>query len=171
MKMRWFRVFPKGRSDSSWIPLSVLLLAMLPAPVYAIAICSVSATGMAFGGYNFRDVTPTIAADNVQVSCSLLGLISLLVSYEIRLSTGNSGSYIPRIMTSGANQLQYNLYTNAAHTIVWGDANSGTSTISDSYLLGIGTTVRNYSIYGRVPAGQNMPAGTYSDTITVTVNY
>jgi spore coat protein U-like protein len=115
--------------------------------------------------------TATDATGNIQVSCSLIGLISLLVSYDILLSPGGSGSYTPREMTSGTNHLQYNLYTNTARTTVWGDGNSGTATVSDGYLLGIGTTMRNYSIYGALPSSQNMPAGTYADTITVTVNY
>jgi spore coat protein U-like protein len=43
--------------------------------------------------------------------------------------------------------------------------------VSDSYLLGLGTTVRHYALYGRVPALQNAPAGSYLDSITITVDY
>jgi spore coat protein U-like protein len=33
-------------------------------------------------------------------------------------------------MKSGANVLNYNLYTTAAHTTVWGDGTAGTGTFS-----------------------------------------
>ena len=171
MKMSWFRAHPRLCAGGMRVRLCALMLAMLPATAHAIANCSVTATGVAFGGYSFNNAAPTIATGNVQVSCSLIGVISLFVNYEIRLSTGNSGSYAPRKMINGGNELQYNVYTNAGNTIIWGDGNSGTSTVTDSYTLGLLTTVRNYPVYGRLPAGQNTPAGVYADTITVTVNY
>ncbi|MFN3397663.1 MAG: spore coat U domain-containing protein [Sulfurimicrobium sp.] len=166
-----FQIHSGRRATGMTLRLCTLALALLPATAHAIASCTVSATGVAFGNYSFSNPAATDAAGNVQVSCSLLGLISLLVSYDILLSPGGSGSYTPRKMTSGANELQYNLYTNAGRSVVWGDGTGGTSIVSDGYLLGIGTTVRNYLVYGRLPAGQNAPAGAYGDTITVTVNY
>ena len=38
----------------------------------------------------------TDATGNISVSCSLIGIVSLFVNYEIRLSTGISGSYAQR---------------------------------------------------------------------------
>jgi spore coat protein U-like protein len=43
--------------------------------------------------------------------------------------------------------------------------------VSDSMTLLLGTTVRSYTIYGRISALQDLSPGTYSDTITVTLNY
>ena len=37
--------------------------------------------------------------------------------------------------------------------------------------INIGTTTRHYTVYGRVPALQNARSGSYSDVITVTVDY
>ena len=151
--------------------LCALMLALLPGTAHSLADCAVTASGVAFGNYTFTNPTPTDAAGNVQVSCSLLGLLSLLVSYDILLSPGGSGSYASRKMTSGANELQYNLYTTAGHSTVWGNGTAGTSIVSDGYLLGLLTVVRNYPVYGRLPATQNTLQGIYTDTITVTVNY
>lgn len=170
MKIDGFRTHPK--CHATWlVRLCALALALLPGTAHALAACTVTASGVAFGGYTFTNPVPTDATGNVQVSCSLLGLISLDVSYTILLSPGGSGSYAPRQMSSGANQLQYNLYTGAGHSVVWGDGTAGTSIVSDGYFLGLFTTVRNYTVYGRLPAGQNTPAGAYTDAITVTVNY
>lgn len=71
--------------------------------------CSVTANPVSFGNYSPFDGNPVDAVGNVRVSCSLLGLASLLVSYEIRLSAGSSSSYFPRRMYSGTDDLEYNL--------------------------------------------------------------
>jgi spore coat protein U-like protein len=103
------------------------------------------------------------------VTCS--SFISILVSYSISLSAGNSGNSAARELRQSANILNYNLYSDPLRSSVWG---SGGSSVSDSFLLsilGIGVD-RLYPIYGRIPAGQiNAPAGSYSDSITVTVAY
>jgi len=142
-----------------------------PLSAQALSSCSVTTSGVVFGGYTFSNLAPTDAAGSVQVSCSLLGLVSLLVSYDISLSTGASARYASRKMANAGHGLLYNLYTNAGHSTVWGDGTSGTSTVSDGYLLDLLTTVRNYAVYGEMPAGQNVPAGVYSDALVVTVNY
>lgn len=149
----------------------VVLLITLPATAQAIADCTVSADNVAFGNYSFLDSSPREITGNIQVSCSLIGLFSILVGYEIILSSGNSGNHAARTMTSGANQLQYNLFTDPLHLNVWGDGNAGTLTVTDGYLLGLLTTVRNYPVYGMIPVGQNLSTGIYSDTIMITVNY
>jgi len=141
----------------------------LPSPAAALS-CTVSAGNHAFGSYSPFSPSTVDSASTVQVSCSAT-IIAVLVSYDIQLSTGQSGTYSPRRMASGSNNLLYNLYTNSARTTVWGDGTAGTSIVSDSYLVVIGTTARNYSVYGRVPALQNAPPGSFADTITVTLNY
>jgi spore coat protein U-like protein len=71
-------------------------------------------------------------------------------------------------MTSGANLLNYSLYTNAARTTVWGDGSGGTSTVSNT---GSGVA-QNFTVYARVPLGQTSVAtGAYADTVQVTVTY
>lgn len=137
----------------------------------AVADCTVSATTQAFGSYNPFSATPRDSTSDIAVACSLGGLISLGVSYTIKLSSGGSGGYAPRRMSSGAHTLNYNLYTTTGRTTVWGNGTASTGTISDGYLLGIGTTTRHYTVYGRVPALQNAYGGAYADTITVTVDY
>jgi spore coat protein U-like protein len=95
----------------------------------------------------------------------------------LTLSTGVSGTYTTRQMANGANRLNYNLYTTAARTTVWGNG-AGGSAIVPAYAAGFivinGNQTRvfdnpNLTIHGRIPADQNSPQGTYSDTITVTL--
>lgn len=140
-------------------------------PAQAVATCTVSATTVAFGSYNPFNSSPSDSTGDIAVSCSVGGLLSLLVGYDIKLSTGGSGGYAPRRMSSGVNTLSYNLYTSSGRTTVWGNGTGSTADVSDGYLLGIGTTVRHYTVYGRAPALQNVRGGAYLDSITVTVDY
>lgn len=97
----------------------------------------------------------------------------------ISLSTGLSGTYASRQMARGASRLNYNLYTTAARTSVWGNGSGGTVTVP-AYAAGSvrlsGRQTRefdhpNLTIHGRIPADQGVPAGVYVDTIVVTMTF
>jgi len=135
----------------------------------AAAGCSVSASGVNFGTYNPLSGSPDDAAGTVTFSCNVG--VGLLMSWTVSLSTGSSGSYAPRRLSNGVGTLSYNLYTSAAHSSVWGDGTGVTSVVSDQVLLIVGLNTFNYPVYGRIPAGQDAAAGSYTDTIVVTVNY
>jgi spore coat protein U-like protein len=95
----------------------------------------------------------------------------VIVDYEIKLDTGQAGSYAPRAMTNGSSLLTYNLYTDATRTVVWGDGAGGTSVVSIKYALARpgDTQTDTWTVYGRVGARQVVSTGTYLDTITVTL--
>jgi spore coat protein U-like protein len=123
--------------------------------------CTVSTTSLDFGSIN-----PLIAADTksvatVTVSCSAL------TSYSMSLSAGSGGSFLQRTMRSGANQLFYQIYSDAANSTVWGDGSGGSSVVNAS-AAAPGTTT--YA-YGRVPHQQTAVPGTYADSIVVTITY
>jgi spore coat protein U-like protein len=124
--------------------------------------CSASATNLAFGNYDPLAVLPTAGTSTVTVQCTLL------TNYTIGLSagTGAGATVTTRKMTKGADTLNYSLYQDAAHLLVWGNT-LGTDTIS-----GVGTGLAiPHTVYGRIPTAQNVNTGAYLDTITVTINY
>lgn len=144
------------------LALCALTLAM-PGALHA-ATCSVSASSVAFGTYSPFSLLPLDTAGNVQVSCSD---VLLAQSYTVRLAPGGGG-YAARRMSGGAYALDYNLYADAAHTLVWGDGSAGTVTVTGAFAVS-GTA--NHPVYGRVLPRQNVAPGGYADAITVTVEY
>jgi spore coat protein U-like protein len=151
------------------------LLSLLVAPGRAEAACNgvgcsctVTATAVSFGSYNPIASTTNDATGTVQVTCTMV--IALAGSYTIDISSGSSGNVAQRTLKQGANSLNYNLYTDPARSIVWGDGTGGSSHVSPTFtaLLFVQQSV---TVYGRIPAGQNVAAGVYGDTITVTVTY
>jgi spore coat protein U-like protein len=154
--------------------LSTALLCLIPSPGLAATwTCSVSATGPAFGVYNPFNVNPTEANGVVQATCTLLSGNAATVSIVDSFSTGSSGTYSNRTMLSGANKLNYNLYYDAAYTQIRGNGTGGSQTGGATLNLTSGnpTQVANGTIYGRIPAGQNVAPGSYSDTIVVTITF
>lgn len=132
------------------------LVALAAAPAGA-ATCSVSPQGVSFGNYDSLNPAPLDGVGNIHVSCDTT------VSFTVALGPG-SGSVDQRRMISGADQLEYNLYTNSSRTLVWGDG------ISGSDVSVTGETV-DLPVYGRIPARQNVPAKIYADAVTVTISY
>lgn len=136
----------------------------------SLSDCTVSALSTSFGAYDTFSAVPLDAAGQVTVTCQFL--IGVLVGYTVQLGTGSSGSYSTRSLSGSGYQLDYNLYVDSARSTVWGDGSGGTTTVNDGYLITLLLPYeRNYTVYGRIPAAQNVPPGSYSDTIVVTVNY
>jgi spore coat protein U-like protein len=69
--------------------------------------------------------------------------------------------------TGGVDLLTYNLYTDAAATTVWGDDTGGTATQK----LAGNSPSATLTVFGKADAGQDVPAGSYTDTVVITVNF
>jgi spore coat protein U-like protein len=126
----------------------------------ASSACSVSAQGVNFGSYDPFGISNLDGAGNVAVTCDPG------VAYTIALSSGG-GTYAARVMANGPFSLRYNLYTDASRILVWGDGNGTTMTVGGSGAA----TATNVTIYGRIPAAQNVHVGNYFDSVVVTVMF
>ncbi len=86
-------------------------------------------------------------------------------SVALAVGTANSATVSARKMASGTATITYALYSDYARATLWGDAS--TNVVSGSGNGG----AQSLTVYGRVPV-QSLPApGTYSDNVTVQVNY
>lgn len=145
-------------------------LALLPlfalAPRADALTCNfTSVTGVNFGPYDVLGASSVKSTGTITYSCTNVGTRSVMV---MSLSTGSSGTFANRTLKSGVNVLNYNLYSTAANTQVWGD---GTGT---TYQYSIDPTDKNdhtLTVFGTIPAGQDVGVGSYTDTITVTMNF
>ena len=127
-----------------------------------LASCAVSATDLTFGNYTASSGTPTDNTSTVSVTCTN-GL-----NYTIALDGGSTNNDVEnRAMTDGSETLGYGLYTTGAYGTIWGDGTGATVTIGGT---GDGTQ-QDHTVFGRIPIGQYVGAGAYSDTETVTVTY
>lgn len=139
--------------------------------------CSVQSTALAFGGYASPSGPRVDSTATVQVHCTpTYLLLACSVSYTLSLSHGTVGTPGTRLMAAGSGQLRYDLYRDAARTVPWGDGGGGGGTVGGSITSGLLGLVcapgtRNHTVYGRIPANQNVPAGAYQDQVVLTITY
>lgn len=131
------------------------------------ANCLVTANDLTFGtAYDGSSGTPNDSTTTISVRCTKT------TGYTVHADAGlTSGSTLAtRLMTNGSDNMQYNLYTDAGYTTIWGDTTGGTGVFSGTG-AGMGAP-QNHTVYGRIPISQNLSPGTYTETtITVTVFY
>ena len=125
--------------------------------------CKVTATDLDFGAYD-----PLAAA--LDGTSTITATCTAQTPYTIGLDAGlKAGGTTTRRMTgddTATTLLSYELYSDTNRTAIWGAG--GTTTVAQSALTG---GALNYTVYGRIPASQYVPAAYYTDTVTVTVTY
>ena len=142
----------------------VLAAALCAAAAPVEGACSVSATPVSFGVYDVFQASPTDSTGTVTYRCG-----NTDHHITITISSGSAGTFTPRTLRSGADTLGYNLFRNAAFTEVWGDGAGATAT----YFIVNPPNNQDVvlPVYARIPAGQDARAGTYGDSVVVTVEY
>lgn len=123
------------------------------------ATCVITATALSFAAYT----------GVVDLATSTLSLVcSNTTHYNVGLNAGQaSGATVnTRGMSNGAVVIAYALYSDTNRTLNWGQT-VGTDTVTGT---GNGNS-QVLTVYGRVPAGQFVTPGNYSDTIIATVTY
>ena len=127
-----------------------------------LAKCTISAANLAFGSY---DAT----AANLDASSAITVKCNNGKTYDVGLNAGSfSGATVSARSMSGTDPagLAYTLYRETGRTSNWGN------TVSSDTVSGTGNgSNQTLIVYGRIPTGQFVTAGSYSDTITATITF
>jgi spore coat protein U-like protein len=134
------------------------------------ANCTISAAGISFtyDPVSANATTAATATGSVTIACTKGS------GPTIGLNSGtNPGAVagVTRAMANGANRLGYELFQPAAapgNGGVWtdiGGANPLNAGVSPS------KAARTFTVSASIPAGQDVAVGSYSDTVTATVNF
>lgn len=124
--------------------------------------CNISASNLNFG-------TAGVLKNGLSASSSLSVQCTNNDAYRISLNGGGSTNVAARVMQrlGGGGSVNYQLYTDLAHTQIWGDGSGGTTRVTAT---GTGTA-QAITVYGSVPAQTTPMPGNYSDTITATIEF
>lgn len=133
------------------------------------ANCTITTSPVAFGGYDPITANASTALDGtgtVSVTCTNGASTTVTLGQGANAGTGSSDTApVRRLNDGGTHFLNYALYQDSGHSAAWGNT-AGTGVAS----TGTGSQVA-LTVYGSVVAGQNVPAGSYLDTVTATVTF
>ncbi|QSQ17713.1 Csu type fimbrial protein [Myxococcus landrumensis] len=134
----------------------------------AHAVCRFQSTvGPSFGTYTSTATLPLDTTGSITYRCDSQPLLSTVT---IDLSEGSAGSYLPRRLQGPAGStLNYNLYQDASRLLIWG--NGALGTLRYGPVLCVNGADVTVPIYARIPAGQAASAGSYSDTLVITMTF
>ena len=151
--------------------LAILLLANTASGTASVSATIVASCHMTSGTFAFGTYDPIVTnlSSPLTVSGPAFGIACTrgATGITISLGAGNNAAQAvgtTRAMSSGTNYLSYELYTTSGQTLVWNTTNvvSYTPTSMAS---------TNPTVYGSIPAGQDVPVAAYSDSVTATVNF
>jgi spore coat protein U-like protein len=130
-------------------------------------ICRATSPTLDFGTYypiTANAATPLDSSTTITITCAFDQSLTLGFDQGANALASHCGASPQRCMSNGSNYLNYNIYATTS------DRSSGSPWISPvpETISGGSATV---SIYGRVPAGQDVSVGSYSDSIVATVYY
>jgi len=127
--------------------------------------CWVEALPLDFGSYDPVTVNATAPLDG---QGSLTVACTKGTAVNIAMDAGTNAVGTTRQMTAGGtNLLTYEIYQDAGRAQRWGDSGA------EIFAAGLAPSKdpRQFPVYGRVPAGQDVPEGSFQDTVLVTVQF
>lgn len=130
-----------------------------------VANCRLVVPPLSFGTYDPLDghsVQPADASTVITVTCTRS--TGAAVAFDFGL---NSLSGSDRAMSGGgAERLRYEIYRDAARSLVWSRGTDAVRVIS----RGI-SSAEQLTVFGRIPPRQEVAPGAYSDLLTATVDF
>jgi len=127
--------------------------------------CAITTTSVSFPSYEPMGTNATAPDDSTGGSVTVTCTTG--TSGHITIGHGNNwtGSQARMVNGTASTYLPYALYQDSSHSVVWDSITGMTiSAASDG-------TPRMFTVYGRIPAGQNVVGGAYADTVSVAMNF
>jgi spore coat protein U-like protein len=122
--------------------------------------CTMSANAMAFPTNISSTASVITSSTTLAVNCTNA------VPYQIGIGYGTNLNGVQRRMASGANFLEYDVCKDAACTQIYTDLGGATT------FTGSGTgSAQSITVFGQIRVQTTPPAGAYTDSAVVTINY
>ncbi|WP_170132039.1 Csu type fimbrial protein [Arenicella xantha] len=161
---------PAGRFEMCWYKLFLLFISLSSSVSHACLSVEVTADDLDFGGYNPFDRAPTQSQLSVTVDCLADGLsLGLSLPFQVGLSSALSGATQRKLVSDGY-ELSYQIYNSPSLATPWGEAGSG-SLLAGLFPVSLLDQTQLFTGFALIPAGQDVPAGVYTDSILVTIEF
>ncbi len=138
----------------------------------AVGSCTIETRPLSFGSYDPLAGTEVDAIAQIIYVCSNgngngPGTRAQSKGIRIEMDQGGNHSFDPRAMIGPdlVSSLEYNIYLDATHRTIWGTGVGSTQTYIDEHPPNRTPVV--VPAFGRIMARQDVPAGTYVDSVRV----
>jgi spore coat protein U-like protein len=140
---------------------------------HAATTCGVTPMSMSLGTYYGDSAVATDSIGSLVVRCSRDGgpqNISITMALGASATSGSTANR-RLLQVGGADMLAYNLYRDASRISVWGQATGVDTVTRNASIPNKSSLDVTFNIYGRIPGLQSVYAGTYTDSLLVTISY
>jgi spore coat protein U-like protein len=128
-----------------------------------VANCQIITSDLAFGAY---DPLMEHATRELDGAAQVTMLCTRSSRAEIIIDSGKNPIGTYRGLSGGTQHVSYQLYRDAGRTQVWGSAGNALQFVSKGVAL-----PQQFVVYGRIPPGQEVASGVYTDVVTATVEF
>jgi spore coat protein U-like protein len=138
----------------------------------AISCRLVSFPGIAFGGYDTLSQVPIDTLTNIRVTCERNGGPPN-VTLTMTIGPGSNGTSVTgrrmRQLGGSGEYLEYGLYREVTRSSIWG-MTAGVDAVTQTLSVpNKGTQSTTFIVYGRIRPLQDLQAGSYGDTVEITL--
>lgn len=128
--------------------------------------CSITAGSLAFGTYDTIGGAQVDGTATVTVACTKGAIATITLGQGQNAGAGSTDTVPVRRMVSGLNFLNYALYSDATRLVTWGN----TALTGKAYTAASSASTA-MTVYGRIPASQDVPAGAFTDVVVATISF
>ena len=126
--------------------------------------CAIQVSDLSFGQY---DPLLAHAAAPLDVEATLTTICTPDTVLLVEMDNGQFAQGVARRLFGGIEYLSYDVFKDPGRSQRWGSANDGLLMATPPGQI----APMFRTVYGRIPGGQNISPGPYSDTIQVTLHF
>jgi len=124
--------------------------------------CRLNTRPLDFGAYEDGSPVAVLTTATMELTCrNGSGVVPVVTAGP----SANSGDTLQRFLANGDSRLQYQVYIEPSHNLVWGDGTRGTYPV----VVTGQTEHKTFTVYGALFLGQHGEVGRYRDTLQITV--
>lgn len=128
--------------------------------------CVIATSALAFGDYNPTAADADLSTGQLLLTCTKDATATLTLGQGANADTGSTDIDPSRRMASGGSFLSYELFKDSSRLTEWGNTEATGASHTQTSI-----SEQSVTVYGKVAAGQNAPAGSYTDTVVATVTF
>jgi spore coat protein U-like protein len=128
-----------------------------------VADCRIITSDLAFGDY---DPLLQHATQHLDGAAHMTMVCTRGAQAAIVIDSGRHATGSTRALSGGGQRVSYQLYRDEGRTQVWGSGGSALQFVSNGVAL-----PEQLTVYGRIPPGQEVASGVYTDVVTATVDF